>query len=47
MQDEIFGVLIGRWTSSSSRLDSARIEDDEFVGKVLDIELVSPACPRD
>lgn len=31
-----------RWTSSFP--DSARIEDDEFVGKVLGIELVSPAC---
>ena len=30
-----------RWTLS--RLNSARIEDDDFVGKVLDIELVSPA----
>jgi hypothetical protein len=28
---------------TSLRLNSARIEDDEFVGKVLDIELVSPA----
>jgi hypothetical protein len=28
---------------SLSRLNSARVEDDEFVGKVLDIELVSPA----
>jgi hypothetical protein len=34
-------VLKAGWTSSC--LDSARIEDDEFVGKVLDIELVSPA----
>jgi hypothetical protein len=40
MQDKRFGLLKG---GPLSRLNSARIEDNEFVGKVLDIELVSPA----